>query len=56
MRRFLVLGKHTLQYAAFSMVDKATKLAISKDYASENAGDDWDAVWPIANIDVPFQV
>lgn len=43
---------HTLKYAAMSMVDRASWLAISENNASENAGDDRDAVWSIANTGV----
>lgn len=34
------LDKHTIQYAAFSMVYGAFKLKISKEIASEGAGHD----------------
>lgn len=34
------------------MVDRASKLAISDDNASEDAGDEWDAVWSISSTGV----
>lgn len=33
------LDKHSLQYAALFMIDRASALAISKDNAAEKAGD-----------------
>lgn len=36
--------KRNLQYAALSIDDRACKLAISKDNASEDADDDWDVL------------
>lgn len=47
------LDKHTVQYAAFSMVDRASKLVISVDNASEDTTDDWDLAWLIASTGVP---
>lgn len=47
------LNKHTLQYAALSMVERAFMLAISNDNTSEDAGDDQDAIWPIGSTGVP---
>lgn len=50
---FWILDKHALQYAAFSMVERASKLAVSKNNASENARDDREAVWLIDNTGTP---
>lgn len=47
------LDKHSLQYAAFFIVDRTSELAISESNASEIAGNDWDAVWSITSIGVP---
>lgn len=41
--------QHSLQDAALSMFERASKLATTDDSAFEDAGDDCDALWSLAN-------
>lgn len=49
----IFLDKHTLQCAALSIIERASKFAIYKDNASRNAGDVLDAAWSIASNGAP---
>lgn len=44
LRHLMIFDKHTVQYAAFSIVDKALRLTISEEKGSKNAGNECNTV------------